>query len=478
MVLNRLALPRAMALGGAVLLIATGCSTTADSASGDSVTGATAVTATKVVGGEAHTCAILSDRSLKCWGANGSGQLGQGDSVARGIAAGQMGSALKSIDLGSGRTALDVAAGGSHTCAVLDDQTVKCWGENRTGQLGLGDASARGKAPGQMGDALPVVNLGSGLKAKSVAAGKQHTCAVLTNGSVKCWGYNARGELGIGNTTTMGIRPEQMGDALPAVRLGTGRTVTSLSSGWYFNCALLDIRSVKCWGFNNYGQLGVGDTANRGTSASQMGDALAAVDLGKNSKGLPAEVEGVSAGGGQACGQIDWPGDKKRQSNIAKCWGLNEQGQLGQGDTKNRGVAPGELGDNLPAIDLGTSVEVEEVTTGAYQTCMMLGVNGKKRESIKCFGGNDRGQLGLGDTKNRGDQSGEMGSALPSVSLDKTKDYLDVGVGGWQSCAILTGVGAKCWGGNDTGQLCLGDAVNRGDKPNQMGKALPPISLS
>ncbi|HQZ84314.1 MAG TPA: hypothetical protein PLB21_01625 [Actinomycetota bacterium] len=467
----------------AVALVLASCGTVTNSVRSPAPTSppaAAILTATKVVGGEAHTCAILSSKALKCWGANGNGQLGQGDTKARGDQPGEMGAALPPIDLGKGRTVLDVAAGGAHTCAVLDNGAVKCWGLNRTGQLGLGDATQRGSAAGQMGDNLPAVNLGAGMTAVAITAGKQHTCAVLKSGAVKCWGYNARGELGLGTTTTMGINASQMGDNLPAVKLGNGRSATTISAGWYFNCAVLDNRSVKCWGFNNYGQLGVGTTVNQGTQPSQMGDNLKAVPLGTDAKGMPAEAEDVSAGGGHVCAQIDQPADRKRDNNTVKCWGDNEQGQLGQGDTRNRGDQPNELGDALPAIALGTATttEVNDVVAGGFQTCALLGIGGKKKEAVKCFGGNDQGQLGLGNTTNRGDAAGEMGDALPAVSLDKVKDILAIGAGGWQSCAILDSTrGLKCWGKNETGQLGIGNTVNRGDKPGQMGSALPAVDL-
>ena len=112
--------------------------------------------------GNYYSCAILYGGVIKCWGWNLNGQLGLGDTSNRGQLASQMGDNLPVVDLGTGRTAKMISAsiGGKHTCAVLDDDSVKCWGRNDYGQLGLGEFSNRGDGPGEMGDDLPFVDLG------------------------------------------------------------------------------------------------------------------------------------------------------------------------------------------------------------------------------------------------------------------------------------------------------------------------------
>src|SRR5436190_12467161 len=115
-----------------------------------------------------------------------------------------MGNALPAVQLGTGRTATAIATGTDHTCALLDDGTVKCWGANLDGELGLGDKVTRGDGPGEMGDALPAVALGAGRTARAIATGQNHTCALLDDGSVKCWGSNGRGQLGIGSLQNKG----------------------------------------------------------------------------------------------------------------------------------------------------------------------------------------------------------------------------------------------------------------------------------
>ena len=133
---------------------------------------------------------------------------------------------------------------------MLDDDKVKCWGRNDFGQLGLGDTANRGDDPGEMGDALPAVDLGTGRTAKMISAGNDHTCAVLDDDSVKCWGYNGWGQLGLGDTLDRGDGPGEMGDDLDAVDLGTNRTAKMISAGEHHACAVLDDASVKCWESN------------------------------------------------------------------------------------------------------------------------------------------------------------------------------------------------------------------------------------
>jgi E3 ubiquitin-protein ligase HERC3 len=147
-------------------------------------------------------------------------------------------------------------------------------------ELGLGDTSDRGDEPLEMGDDLPAVDLGTDRTARALAAGAEHTCALLDDGTVKCWGSNFVGQVGLGDIDHRGDGPLEMGDNLPAVDLGTGRTAQALAAGEYHTCALLDDGTVKCWGGNDYGELGLGDTNGRGDAPGEMGDALPAINLG------------------------------------------------------------------------------------------------------------------------------------------------------------------------------------------------------
>ncbi len=315
--------------------------------------------ATAVAVGSWHSCARLNTGAVKCWGYNSYGQLGLGDTSHRGDGPGEMGSSLPTVSLGTGRTAVEITAGDRHTCARLDNGQVKCWGGNGWGQLGLGNTQGRGDNAGEMGDSLPAVDLGTGRTAQSIVAGRRHTCALLDNYQVKCWGDNALGQLGLGDTDDRGNNAGEMGDALPSVNLGTGLTATQVAGRWNHTCARLNNGSVKCWGENTYGKLGVGDTNHRGDASGEMGDALPAVDLGTAQTAVV-----VTTATEHSCARLGNGG--------VKCWGGNSAGQLGQGDTITRGDAAGELGDSLQPVDLGTVRTAGTIAAGAWHVCARL----------------------------------------------------------------------------------------------------------
>jgi alpha-tubulin suppressor-like RCC1 family protein len=347
-----------------------------------------------------HACALLDDGLVRCWGYDNFGQLGSPwSSACDGRCQAPMFAEVSAIDLGEGRRATSIAIGENHTSAILDDRSLRCWGHNNNGQLGLGDRDNRGDEPGEMGRTLPAVNLGRDRYATSVAAGRAHTCAILDDGSVKCWGASGSGQLGAGDRRTRGAQRGEMGDDLPAVDLGASRRATAISTKGNFTCALLDDGAVKCWGDNYAGMLGLGDTADRGDEPGEMGDDLPAVDIGSNRRATNLDV-----GTDHACAILD--------DGAVKCWGANYAGMLGLGDTANRGDEPGEMGDVLPAVQLGGGRRAMRIVAGAMHTCALL-----DDASVKCWGNNSSGQLGLGDTEDRGDEPGEMGDALPSVEL-------------------------------------------------------------
>ncbi|MDG0815897.1 RCC1 domain-containing protein [Bdellovibrio svalbardensis] len=427
--------------------------------------------AVQISAGYSHTCALLDNSTVKCWGNNGFGQLGQGSTTNLGDGAGEMGDSLPAINLGTGRSAVRIIAGYYHTCALLDDSTVKCWGYNSTGHLGQGSTSTLGDGAGEMGDSLPAISLGTGRKAVQVALGNQHTCALLDNSTVKCWGDNSFGQLGQGNSTTLGDGAGEMGDSLPVINLGTGRAAVQISSSGNHVCALLDNSTVKCWGSNNYGQLGQGHTANLGDGAGEMGDSLQTIKLGMATSRLAkvfggkfSKVSQLVSGPFSVCAILE--------NSKLKCWGRNDFGQLGQGNTLNLGDSAGETGDSLPYVDLGTGRTAVQVAVGDSHTCAIL-----DNAAVKCWGKNNYGQLGQGNTNNLGDGAGEMGDSLPTIDLGTGRSAKQIGVGLEYSCALLDNSTVKCWGVNFLGQLGQGHTNNLGDGVGEMGDSLAAINF-
>jgi len=420
-----------------------------------------AILTQKITTGSGHTCALLNNATIKCWGENFYGGLGLGDTVDRGDGPGEMGDNLPVVDLGTGRTVTAISSGTWHTCAILDDTTLKCWGSNIAGELGLGDTNHRGDEPGEMSDNLPVVDLGTGRTAIAISVGNGHTCALLDNATVKCWGFNQFGPLGLGDTNHRGNQPGEMGDNLPIVNLGTGRTATAISAGSGQNvCALLDDATVKCWGNNFNGGLGLGDTNHRGDGPGEMGDNLPVLNLGTG-----RTATAITMGGATACVLLD--------DATVKCWGQNTTGSLGLGDRDHRGDNPGEMGDHLPIIDLGAGRTATAVSSSGAHTCALL-----DNATVKCWGHNGNGQLGLGNTLPRGLGPGEMGDSLPSINLGAGRTALAVSASGLKTCALLNDGNVKCWGNNFDGGLGLGDTNNRGDDPSEMGDNLPTVDLA
>ncbi len=417
---------------------------------------------TKVFTGERHTCALFRSGDVKCWGFNNTGQLGLGDSQNRGDTAGEMGGALPFIDVGTDRTVQSLAAGYDFSCALLDNGAIKCWGNGANGQLalGLGRAVRRGDEPGEMGDDLPEVPLGSGRRATSLAAGRYYACALLDNGAVKCWGDNDSGQLGQGDTDDRGDDAGEMGDDLPEIPLGSGRTAVALTAGFLHTCALLDNSTVKCWGSNIAGQLGQGDTDNRGDNPGELGNSLPAIDLGPG-----RSATAITAGAFHSCALLD--------NGAVKCWGNGDEGQLGLGDPNDRGDEADEMGEALPAVDLGARRTAVSLAAGFRHTCALLD-NG----AVKCWGQNNAGQLGQGDIVFRGTQPGQMGDELPAIALgtDRTAVALSA-EGGVHTCALLSDGAIKCWGDNGAGQLGMGDTDHRGDESGEMGDSLAEIDL-
>lgn len=400
--------------------------------------------------GFGHSCALFSNGSVKCWGQNSSGQLGLGDGKNRGDLAGQMGANLPPVDLGTGRTAKQIVAGGGHTCVILDNDSVKCWGNNDSGQLGLDNKMYHGAGPGTMGDSLPTVNLGE--KAKHLAAGQLHTCAILESGNVKCWGDNTDGKLGIGSVDTWGDKTGDMA-ALPIVPISPGRKAISIAAGLSHTCIVEDNFAVRCWGRGSVGQLAQGDMLTLGDTPATAGGKL--VNLGPNRTPIGVVIGPASI---STCAHST--------ANGFLCWGGNQYCQLGLGNYQDFGNDMSEVGANIPDFNVGANKKVLAAGVGERHICTLL-----SGSIIRCWGANDVGQNGaMADCATIGDARApiDLGSGFIPASLF---------VGAGHSCTISASGRIKCWGWNALGQLGLGDANSRGLAASEMGNALPVVRL-
>jgi len=399
----------------------------------------------------AHSCVVFSNGELKCWGQNWSGELGQEDVVHRGGMPGTMGANLHAVNLGTNRKAKAVTGGEGHTCAILDDDSVKCWGRNDFGQLGLDDTNFRGGLPGTMGDALPAVELGE--KARAISAGHYHTCAILESGNVKCWGDGTSGKLGLGSSDNWG---DKMGDMakLPYVYLSPGHKAISVMANVEHTCVVQDDFVIRCWGAGANGRLGQGNVMDYGGKAGEEGGVI--VDVGMDKAPVALSV----GRGYNACVRL-------RDGRLT-CWGEDQYCQLGYGIANDIGDEPGEMGNALPTVNLGAGRMVLESALGLRQQCDLLSGG-----IVRCWGDNTDGQLGSEMLI----PCTSVGDARTAVDLGSGVEAKHLSIGASHACVILTNGRVKCWGWNEIGQLGLGDTDTRGDAPGEMGDNLPAVSL-
>ncbi len=381
-------------------------------------------TATEVVAvatGGQHSCALLDSGTVRCWGLGSSGQLGQGNVDT--IGDDELPSTVGTIDLGG--TAVQVATGYLHTCARLDDGAVRCWGDGEYGQLGHGSQQDIGddETPSTV-DPIALDGI-----AIDLVAGYYHSCALLEGGDVRCWGAGNDGQLGLGNTSTIGD------DELPtAVGLvDTGDPATQLVVGYQHTCALLVGGAVRCWGGGANGQLGQGNTLTIGDD--ELPTAVDVVQVG-------GPVSHLAAGGRHTCAVLD--------GGNVRCWGAGLLGQLGYGNVATIGD------DELPTAVGFVAIDgfAADIFGGFLHTCARL-----EDDTVRCWGFGGYGGLGGANFDDIGDNElpssvGVVDLGGPAVQLALVNDH---------ACAVLGAGGVRCWGLGNEGRLGYGDLESVGD---------------
>jgi alpha-tubulin suppressor-like RCC1 family protein len=290
---------------------ATNAGTTNPNATRTAVLGLTGVT--QIAAGTIHTCALLAGGTVTCWGFNGYGQLG--NTTNNGAANTNANPTPTAVAGLSGVTQID--GGFYHTCGLLTAGTVTCWGSNLYGQLG----NAANNGTNNPNPSPATVAGLSGVT--QLSPGDFHTCALLSGGTVTCWGYNRYGQLG--NTTNNGTETANPTPTVVAGLVG----VTQIAAGGYHSCALLAGGIGTCWGYNRYGQLG--NAASNGTNVANSTPTVVA--------GLTGVTQ-IAAGFFYTCAPL--------AVGIVTCWGYNRQGQLG--NAANNGT---ETANPSPAAVVG-----------------------------------------------------------------------------------------------------------------------------
>jgi len=415
----------------------------------------------RLAAGGDHTCAILAGGSVRCWGFGADGQLGYGSKDN--IGDDETPASAGSVPLGGGRIATAVAAGQFHTCTILDDGSVRCWGFGADSRLGYGNTRSLGSTPATTPAKLGPVDLGPGRRATALTAGAGHTCAILDDGSVRCWGFGANGRLGYGNTSNVGGTPASTPGKLGPVDLGPGRTARAISAGMGHTCAILDDGSVRCWGYNfdgelGYGNLGVGEDV--GDTQATLPGKVGPEDLGGH------RATAISAGGRHTCAILD--------DGSVRCWGYGGAGQLGYGDTNIVGESARFTTtiEEAGPVKLGPGRTARAITAGLNHTCAILDDG-----SVRCWGYGLAGRLGYGNTSNVGDTPATIPGKVGPVDLGPRRTAIAISAGGAHTCVLLDNDTVRCWGYGANGRLGYCSAHDVGDTPATLPGKVGPVNL-
>jgi len=346
---------------------------------------------TQVSVGNSFTCAVKSDGTVWCWGRNNVGQLGNGTTI----------NASRPVQVSGLTGATQVAAAETQACAVKSDGRVWCWGGGR-----LGNGSAAGSTvPVQVSDLTT---------ATQISGNYSHFCALKADASVVCWGWNILYNLGDG-TTTDRLVPTALSPALPMGAL-------QVSAGVFGTSVLLTDGTVRSWGAGNNGALGNGSTTYS-TSTKTAPTGLSTV----------SKISG-GPGWGNLCA-IETVG------RVVKCWGLNNNGQLGIGVMAASGADYWRL---TPVAVTGFTSAVTSIDAGIYTPCAVLADT-----SLMCWGYNGQGQAGVSGTQ-----------VLTPTAVPNMTGVSQVSTGYYHSCAVLSDTTVKCWGSNTYGALGNGSTTN------------------
>lgn len=356
---------------------------------------------TRVATGDSFTCGVKTDGTVWCWGRNNLKQLGDGTTTNR----------TRPVQVTGLTGATQVIAGQGWACVLKSDGTVACWGDNSSGQLGDGTTTGR-SAPAVIPDLTGVTQISGNF---------QHVCVRLSDSTARCWGWNVLYQLGDGTTTS------RLSPVAPSNLTG----VAQISAGVFQTCARLNDGTVRCWGAGNHGGLGDGN-GTYSTSTKTIPTGL-------------SDVAQIASGTGwnNACALLT--------TGVLKCWGLNDNGQLGDGSTTSRWT---------PVISGSFPAAISAVDLGMYISCAVL-----VDTTATCWGWNGMGALGDGTTVSRWVPT--LVSGLSGVNQISPNYY--------HTCAVLSDTTVKCWGRNTYGELGNGTTTN---SSTAVSVSAPPVELA
>jgi alpha-tubulin suppressor-like RCC1 family protein len=348
---------------------------------------------------------------------------------------------LPPVDVDLGAIFFDaVSAGEDFFCARTTAATLRCWGNNDSGQLGYGNTDSTG-TPAETGS-LPPVDVDVPEPIADVTTGTQHTCDVGIGGNLRCWGNGAFGQLGQETRANIGDVAGSTPGSIEPVNVGD--QVVQASAGEHHTCAVTRFGCVRCFGEGGFGALGTGHLDGVGASAGTMPP---------NDVPLPAPAIQVVAFGEVSCALLE--------TGDVFCWGTAPSGELGSGIANDVSATP-------VRVDVATTGEKvvrlsPSSAQGSGHICALMSTG-----TVRCWGNGSLGDLGIGSTANVGDGPNEMPPA--DVVLGGTA--VDVAAGDFHSCAQLDDGSVECWGGGNLGALGIGSSANVGDVAGEM----PPAS--
>lgn len=400
------------------------------------------IAVTQVASSYYHSCARFDDGSARCWGLWGA--LGNGE-IVNDVGDDELPSAVGAVTVSTDPdvTVVQVATGVWSSCALLSNQDVKCWGANNAGQLGQGTAS-------ELHDPAEIASIAVGNDAddaiEQLVSGQNHVCVRLASGRVRCWGLNHRGQLGQGRVDNIG--DDELPSSLPAISGSSepGVTVTQLSAGAFYTCAILSNATIKCWGDNDSQQLGYGNTTVVGDD--ELPSTLPDVRVSNDSTVVPVQIV---TGYAHTCVLLS--------DASVKCWGRASEDYPSPPSVQTPADLP-------PQLIAPSGTHVVSLAAGYFHTCALL-----SDRSVKCWGNGGYGQLGYGEPKHLNLAEAGLVSVLDSDEAWVT----ELSAGAFHTCARLSDGHAKCWGWNVHGILGQGSIVNVGD--NELPSSIGPISF-